>query len=39
MDCGYITREKHSELTQLNREIGRMLGSMISNPEPFLVKR
>ena len=39
MDCGYITREKHSELTQLNREIGRMFGSMISNPEPFLVKR
>ena len=37
-DCGYITKEQHQLLTGLNREIGRMLGSMINIPEPFLTK-
>ncbi len=37
-DCGYITVEQHLSLTELNREVGRMLGSMISNPDPFLLK-
>ncbi len=37
-DCRYITEEHHHTLTELNREVGRMLGSMISNPEPFLIK-
>ena len=37
-DCGYITETLHKALTELNREVGRMLGSMISNPEPFLIK-
>ncbi len=37
-DCGYITDEQHGLMTNTNREIGRMLGSMISNPEPFLIK-
>jgi four helix bundle protein len=37
-DCGYITTEQHEILTELNREVGRMLGSMISLPEPFLLK-
>ena len=31
-DCGYITAEMHHELVELNREVGRMLGSMINNP-------
>ena len=35
-DCGYITTEQHSQLTALCREIGKMLGSMIRNPKPFL---
>jgi four helix bundle protein len=35
-DCGYITVEQHRELTSLCQEIGRMLGSMIHNPGPFL---
>ncbi len=35
-DCGYITADEHETLLQLNREIGRMLGSMIRNPKPFL---
>jgi len=36
-DCGYITEQKHPKLTDLNREIGRMLGSMIKSPKKFLL--
>src|SRR2546426_9581675 len=35
-DCGYITSEQHAELVALSHEAGRMLGSMIKNPSPFL---
>ena len=35
-DCGYITAECHSELSALCQQVGRMLGSMIRNPRPFL---
>jgi four helix bundle protein len=37
MDCGYITAEQHAELVGLCQEIGKMLGSMIKNPGPFLI--
>ena len=37
-DCGYITVQEHTELTQECGEIGKMLGSMISNPDVFLLK-
>jgi four helix bundle protein len=37
-DCGYLTPEIFTHLLSLNREIGRMLGSMINNPQPFLLK-
>jgi four helix bundle protein len=36
-DCLYITGDQHTELTSLCREIGKMLGSMIKAPEPFLL--
>ena len=35
-DCKYISLEQHRELTSLCAEIGKMLGSMISNPSSFL---
>src|SRR3989449_731747 len=35
--CNYITAEQHQELTAVCREIGKMLGSMINNPGPFLI--
>ena len=35
--CNYITAPEHAELTALNHEIGRMLGSMIERPKPFLL--
>lgn len=37
-ECGYLTKEQHQELTALCAEIGRMLGAMINNPEPFLIQ-
>lgn len=37
-DCGYITAECHKELTALCQEVGRMLGSMIKNPDPLLIR-
>lgn len=38
-DCGYISSEKHSELTDEYLQIGKMLGSMMSNPEKFVPKK
>jgi len=35
-DCEYLSVEQHSELASLCQEIGKMLGSMIKNPRPFL---
>ena len=35
-DCGYITDAEHQELTSQCIEVGKMLGSMIDNPDPFL---
>jgi four helix bundle protein len=35
-DCKYISLEQHRELTSFCAEIGKMLGSMISNPSSFL---
>lgn len=37
-DCGYITLDMHTELTNTGTEVGKMLGSMLSNPDPFLLK-
>jgi four helix bundle protein len=37
-DCGYLVTEKHAELTHEITEIGKMLGSMLNNPAPFLLK-
>ena len=35
-DCGYVSVDQHAAMTALCSEIGRMLGSMIKNPTPFL---
>src|ERR1700761_3481846 len=37
LDHGYITAEEHRLATGLCCEIGKMLGSMIRNPDPFLI--
>jgi four helix bundle protein len=36
-DCELITPAQHTEPTSLCDEVGRMLGSMLRNPEPFLL--
>ncbi len=36
-DSGYLTQQEHSDLTSTCQEIGKMLGSMINNPGPFLI--
>src|SRR6266550_7530508 len=37
-DCGYFTDQQHAELASLSREIGRMLGKMMSKPGSFLIR-
>jgi four helix bundle protein len=37
-DCGYISSDEHSNLSSLCAEVGRMLGSIIQNPTPFLIQ-
>lgn len=34
---GYLTEADHATLAGLCAEVGRMLGAMIRNPEPFLL--
>lgn len=36
-DCGYISCEKRAELTYETVAVGKMIGSMLSNPAPFLL--
>ncbi len=36
--CGYIADEVHQSLTARYRKLGAMLGKMINNPKPFLIK-
>jgi len=37
-DCEYLNIETHAELTRETVEIGKMLGSMLNNPVPFLLQ-
>lgn len=37
-DCGYLNREDYNRLSARCLEVGKMLGSMLNNPEKFLLK-
>jgi len=37
-DCQYLSEEKHRHLVEECQAVGAMLGSMIKNPTPFLIK-
>jgi four helix bundle protein len=37
-DCRYLSEGEHEDLSARCTEIGRMLGSMIQNPAPFLTR-
>ena len=39
LDCLYITKHLHFELKSMVEEVGRMLGSMMNNPGPFLIRK
>jgi four helix bundle protein len=34
-DCGYLSRESHTQLSAGYEEVGRMLGVMLLNPSKF----
>jgi len=36
-DCGFLNLEEHRDLTLMSQEVGKMLGSMMKNPGPFLI--
>ena len=36
LDCGYINKTEHIEMSKICEEIGKMLGSMIKEPNNFL---
>ena len=36
-DCEYLSADEHRELADCCASIGRMLGTMIQNPDPFLL--
>jgi four helix bundle protein len=37
-DCGFITTEDHARLVAACSEVRRLLGAMLNNPGPFLLK-
>lgn len=37
-DCSYLDKAEHARLTTDCRQVGAMLGGMLANPTPFLVK-
>jgi four helix bundle protein len=39
MDCGYMSRENRDRLTAGYEEIGKMLSSMMANPDKFAPRR
>ena len=39
LDCGYIEEETHKQLSAMNGSVGRMLGAMLRDPGPFLLRK
>lgn len=37
-DCGYLKEKDYTRLSKKCREVGRMLGSMLLNPDSFILK-
>ena len=37
-DCGYLNLEDYLRLSKQSRRVGKMIGSMLKNPKPFLLK-
>ncbi len=39
LSCKYISQKEHDEIIDGYKEVGKMLGGMISNPEKFIPKK
>lgn len=37
-DCGYLTATQFDELVLAKQEIGKMIGAVLQNPAPFILK-
>ena len=37
-DCGYLTSADYDRLAERCRSVGKMLGAILNNPTPFLLK-
>ena len=37
-DCSYLTGDDYDRLAKKCRSVGKMLGSILNNPDPFLLK-
>jgi len=37
-DCTYLTQEAYRRLAERCAEVGKMLGGMLNNPAPFLIR-
>ena len=37
-DCGYLSESDHGRLVDRAKQVGAMLGSMLNDPIPFLIK-
>jgi len=35
LECGYLTKEKYSDLSNKNQQVGRLLHHMMHNPEKY----
>ena len=38
-DCDYLNLEDYTDLSERCNKVGRMIGSMLKRPEPFLLKK
>jgi len=38
-DCGYLNSENYSDLLEKCNKVGRMIGTMLKRPQPFLLKK
>jgi four helix bundle protein len=37
-DCGYLTKEQYDCLVMKSQSVGKMIGGMLGNPSPFIMK-
>ena len=38
-DCDYLSSKNYSDLSEKCNKVGRMVGSMLKSPQPFLLKK